>query len=125
MKQNLIILTGGLSGSSVLAGLINKAGYWLGTKTTKVKYDTFENSKLVELNIKLFRNSGYFWRGVDDIPPPSAELILKKANSLDLLIFNQFPSGLNLYYTMFNVLTIIQQKFIDTDKPAVQPAQKK
>ena len=35
-----------------------------------------------------------------------------------LLIFNQFPSGLNLYYTMFNVLTIIQQKFTDgTDKP--------
>jgi YidC/Oxa1 family membrane protein insertase len=34
-----------------------------------------------------------------------------------LLIFNQFPSGLNLYYTMFNVLTIIQQKFSDgTDK---------
>jgi len=36
-----------------------------------------------------------------------------------LLIFNQFPSGLNLYYTMFNVLTIIQQKFIDTDKKPV------
>jgi YidC/Oxa1 family membrane protein insertase len=30
-----------------------------------------------------------------------------------LLIFNQFPSGLNLYYTMFNLLTIIQQKFTD------------
>jgi YidC/Oxa1 family membrane protein insertase len=30
-----------------------------------------------------------------------------------LLIFNQFPSGLNLYYTMFNLLTIIQQKFIN------------
>lgn len=39
-----------------------------------------------------------------------------------LLIFNQFPSGLNLYYTMFNLLTIIQQKFIDTDK---KPALKK
>jgi YidC/Oxa1 family membrane protein insertase len=37
-----------------------------------------------------------------------------------LLLFNQFPSGLNLYYTMFNVLTIVQQKLIDgtgTDKP--------
>jgi YidC/Oxa1 family membrane protein insertase len=41
-----------------------------------------------------------------------------------LLLFNQFPSGLNLYYTMFNVLTIIQQKFIDgTGKQ--QPADKK
>ena len=36
------------------------------------------------------------------------------------LLFNQFPSGLNLYYTMFNVLTIVQQKLIDgtgSDKP--------
>lgn len=29
-----------------------------------------------------------------------------------LLIFNRFPAGLNLYYTMFNLLTIIQQKFM-------------
>lgn len=42
-----------------------------------------------------------------------------------LLLFNQFPSGLNLYYTMFNVLTIIQQKFIDTDKSKNQPESKK
>ena len=28
------------------------------------------------------------------------------------LIFNSFPSGLNLYYTLFNVLTIIQQKLV-------------
>ncbi len=30
-----------------------------------------------------------------------------------LLIFNQFPSGLNLYYTLFNFWTIIQQKITD------------
>jgi YidC/Oxa1 family membrane protein insertase len=29
-----------------------------------------------------------------------------------LFIFNQFPSGLNLYYTVFNVLTIAQQHFV-------------
>jgi len=28
------------------------------------------------------------------------------------LMFNSFPSGLNLYYTLFNVLTIAQQKLI-------------
>ncbi|MCB0282758.1 MAG: membrane protein insertase YidC [Calditrichaeota bacterium] len=32
-----------------------------------------------------------------------------------LAIFNRFPSGLNLYYTMFNLLTIIQQRFIKSD----------
>jgi len=26
-------------------------------------------------------------------------------------LFNQFPSGLNLYYTLFNVLSIVQQKY--------------
>ena len=30
------------------------------------------------------------------------------------LLFNSFPSGLNLYYTLFNILTIVQQKFITT-----------
>lgn len=30
-----------------------------------------------------------------------------------LFLFNQFPSGLNLYYTLFNIWTILQQKFID------------
>jgi YidC/Oxa1 family membrane protein insertase len=33
------------------------------------------------------------------------------------LLFNNFPSGLNLYYTLFNVLTILQQKFL-TSAPA-------
>lgn len=41
-----------------------------------------------------------------------------------LLLFNQFPSGLNLYYTMFNVLTIVQQKFIDGSGQAA-PIEKK
>lgn len=35
-----------------------------------------------------------------------------------VLIFNQFPSGLNLYYTLFNVLTIIQQKYLTHPAPA-------
>ncbi|MFH1852105.1 MAG: membrane protein insertase YidC [Candidatus Neomarinimicrobiota bacterium] len=29
-----------------------------------------------------------------------------------MLLFNNFPSGLNLYYTLFNVLTILQQKYL-------------
>lgn len=33
-----------------------------------------------------------------------------------LLLFNGFPSGLNLYYSVFNVLTIVQQKYF-TPKP--------
>ncbi|RQV96922.1 MAG: membrane protein insertase YidC [Calditrichaeota bacterium] len=32
-----------------------------------------------------------------------------------LFIFNRFPSGLNLYYTLFNLWTIIQQKYLHND----------
>jgi len=39
-----------------------------------------------------------------------------------LLIFNQFPSGLNLYYTLFNVLTILQQKYLVSPTKKVAPA---
>ena len=35
-------------------------------------------------------------------------------NGFFILIFNQFPSGLVLYYTLFNVLTIAQQKYLST-----------
>ena len=37
------------------------------------------------------------------------------------LLFNSFPSGLNLYYTLFNVLTIIQQKFTGAEPPVAKP----
>ena len=40
-----------------------------------------------------------------------------------LLIFNSFPSGLVLYYTLFNLLTIIQQKYMIN--PAVERSIKK
>ena len=33
------------------------------------------------------------------------------------LLFNSFPSGLNLYYTLFNVLTIAQQKLTGQTNP--------
>ena len=42
-----------------------------------------------------------------------------------LAIFNRFPSGLNLYYTMFNLLTIIQQKLIHTDDKDKTPEKNK
>ena len=32
------------------------------------------------------------------------------------LLFNTFPSGLNLYYTTFNILTVLQQKFLTKPK---------
>jgi YidC/Oxa1 family membrane protein insertase len=39
-------------------------------------------------------------------------------NIMFLFIFYRFPSGLNLYYTLFNLLTILQQKYLT---PAAAP----
>ena len=90
MLPNVIILTGGISGSSVLTGLIARAGYWLGDDTKKVAYDTYENSKLVDLNMQILQQSGYFWRDVVDIPSPSIEKIGDVSKSLDISMYKEF-----------------------------------
>jgi hypothetical protein len=59
---NVIILTSGLSGSSVLAGLISRQGYWTGVDTFKKEYDTFENVELIRLNKQLMAEVGYTGR---------------------------------------------------------------
>jgi len=45
-------------------------------------------------------------------------------NIFFIFIFYRLPSGLNLYYTLFNVLTILQQKYLtppqaETPAPAI------
>jgi hypothetical protein len=66
MKPNVVILTSGLTGSSVLTGLIARAGYWTGDRTHKKdsaqkneQYNTHENTELIDLNLRLFKESGY------------------------------------------------------------------
>ena len=57
--DNVIILTGGLTGSSALAGLLTAAGYWCGEDTfRKSDYNTYENSDLIELNRRLMQRVG-------------------------------------------------------------------
>jgi hypothetical protein len=57
-RPNVIILTPGLSGSSVLTGLVTQAGYWAGDSTFKKEYDTYENLELVNLNKDLLAQAG-------------------------------------------------------------------
>ena len=58
--HNTIILTSGLTGSSVLAGLLASGGYWPGDRTYKKKdYDTFENEDLTRLNHGLLQPSSF------------------------------------------------------------------
>ena len=87
---NVVILTSGLSGSSVLAGLLGRAGYWLGHETKKIGYDTYENSELVDLNRKILEDSGFFHEDAGDLPPPSIPSIQALANSEGLEGFRGF-----------------------------------
>jgi hypothetical protein len=55
-RDNVIILTGGLTGSSALAGLLSAAGYWSGEDTFKKRdYNTYENAELIRLNRQLMQ----------------------------------------------------------------------
>lgn len=57
--DNVIILTGGLTGSSALAGLLAAAGYWSGEDTFRKRdYHTHENSELIRLNRQLMQRAG-------------------------------------------------------------------
>ena len=57
--DNVIILTGGLTGSSALAGLLAAAGYWSGEGTFRKRdYNTYENSELIRLNRQLMQRAG-------------------------------------------------------------------
>ena len=56
MKKNVIILTSGLTGSSVLTSLIAQDGYWTGDSTfQKKEYNTHENNELVRLNNSIIK----------------------------------------------------------------------
>jgi len=60
-KQNVVILTSGITGSSVLAGFLAQSGYWAGhsTHVKEKEYNTFENQQLINLNLQIFQQAGY------------------------------------------------------------------
>ncbi|MDP2902546.1 MAG: hypothetical protein Q8N96_05505 [Methylovulum sp.] len=93
MNKNIIILTSGLSGSSVVANLISKAGYWTGDSTCKKNdYDTHENCQLVFLNDMLLKHLGYdtAYRSIVRLGKVSEAGHL--FDTIDLLPFKQFVS---------------------------------
>jgi Sulfotransferase family len=62
VRPNVIVLTSGLTGSSVLTGLIARANYWTGAATHKKEYDTHENVRLIQLNKQLMHEAEYSGR---------------------------------------------------------------
>jgi len=94
-SSNVIVLTTGLSGSSVITGFIAKEEYWLGDKTifksnASGHYETYENKKLVELNNELIDTlnielNDASWYDIDLF-----ERIRKSSNEVDTKKFVEF-----------------------------------
>ncbi|MFH0764862.1 MAG: membrane protein insertase YidC [Calditrichota bacterium] len=59
-----------------------------------------------------------FFQSKSTITDPNQKMMLYFMPIFLTLIFNQFPSGLTLYYTLFNVWTLVQQKITPPPRPA-------
>jgi len=97
MKQNSIILTSGLTGSSVLTGFISQAGYWTGRSTHKKigEYDTYENSRLIELNQSLLAAAGYAGNYMTEFSPALLRTIENLYGAIDDTPYRQFVAECN------------------------------
>jgi hypothetical protein len=104
MQRNIIILTSGLTGSSVLSGLISRAGYWTGDSTHKKsgtnkneRYNTYENNELIDLNLRLFREVGYTQNFSTDFSPEAIQRISGLAGKLAPRDFTAFLEKCNAH----------------------------
>jgi hypothetical protein len=96
MKSNVIILTSGLTGSSVLTGLISQAGYWTGNSTMKKKdYNTFENSELIDLNLRIFEAADFQENYLTHFSPEAIGTIGSLAQRIDTSPFRAFLNECN------------------------------
>jgi len=98
MKKNVIILTYGLSGSSVLTGLLVRGGYWPGAKTyVKPDYDTFENLRLIELNKQLFAAANFHGNYENQYSQEALDAIARLRDTVDPAPFKQFIAECNAH----------------------------
>ena len=90
--KNVIILTGGLAGSSVLTSLLNQAGYWVGDNTIKKEkdYDTLENAELVRLNRQILQESGFTGNWIMEFHPEYMDTITRGFERLDPTPYRAF-----------------------------------
>ncbi len=94
-KHNVIILTTGLSGSSLFTKLLCKHGYWCGEKTiTKNNYsghyNTYENEVLVKLNQTLLDKCQVDFSVQDQFDDKLFAQIEKLSQTIDLKPYTAF-----------------------------------
>jgi hypothetical protein len=81
--SSVVILTIGWTGSSVLAGLLEAAGFWTGPTVRKVEYDTHESVDLVRLNRKLLDGAGVGEKHIWEFRPEWSGTVAVSASSED------------------------------------------
>jgi hypothetical protein len=95
MKRNIIILTSGLTGSSVLTGLASRGGFWTGETHKKEDYDTYENKRLIELNLTLFREAQYTGNYLTEFSPEAMDRIGSLYGRIDDRPYREFLDECN------------------------------
>jgi hypothetical protein len=96
MGRNVIILTSGLSGSSVLTGLVSRAGYWTGDSTHKKQdYDTYENTELIELNLRLLKQAAYSGNYLLEFSSEALNQVRSLFGKVDSQVYNLFVRKCN------------------------------
>ncbi|MBB1125371.1 hypothetical protein [Thiospirillum jenense] len=84
MSLNVIILTSGLTGSSVVAGLFAQSGYWVGDETIhKPDYNTWENAELVKLNQQILSETNFTENWTMCFRPNFIDVVTTSALRLD------------------------------------------
>lgn len=87
---NVVILTVGWTGSSLLAGLLDAAGFWTGTTVQNTDYNTFENAELVRLNRKLLTMAGVGGDYATQFHPEWYHKVERLAHTVDRFPFAAF-----------------------------------
>jgi len=78
-------------------------------------YGNFVNVLPIVMGITMF------WQQKMTMKDPKQKMMVYLMPIFFTLIFNSFPSGLNLYYALFNVFSIAQQKWAPEKKEQPQP----
>jgi hypothetical protein len=98
MRSNVIILTSGLSGSSVLTGLLRRAGLWTGESTyKKAQYDTFENEELIALNLRIFNEVNYSGDYTMEFSSEALQRIARLSANADMRPYREFVARCERY----------------------------
>jgi hypothetical protein len=100
--MNVIILTTGISGSSVITGFLAKSGLWAGEDTVfkdnlTGKYETFENKKLVDLNDSLLKEAEVEFDGKARYEASSRDKLNDIYAEIDTKKYNKFIEECNLH----------------------------